>query len=542
MLYKNETTMKTRTLIAIYLILFLTGIAMNGFAQGISNSGGYITDAGTTSHSYIEFNGNVDMTLSGTTADQTKLGNVKVDFTGTGTYKLTIPNNSYVTVNGNLTLSDSLLLDANSSSNMASLITNGTVTGAYACVEQHLVRDQWHMVSSPVSSAVSGVYTGAYLYKWNEPDSTWAFITSVTEALTVTRGYHLYSVSTGPSIGPTDVKFTGLFNTGDYSTSLTYNAGSNKGDGWNEIGNPYPSALEWNSSWTKTNVDATIYIYDGTQYKTWNYNAGGTGSLSNGEIPPTQGFWVKANASSPSLTIPNAERIHSSNTFYKGDEIQNIIDIHIEGNGYSDEMCIGMYGDASDDFDSEYDAYKLMGIEAAPQLYAFDANTLYAVDLLAESYENREVSMGIRTGTDAEYTFSFEGVDNFDPSIAIYLEDKSSGEMIDLHETTSYSFYSEEGTTNNRFILHFNPDFTDVDSEVATNQIGIYAFDKTVCVNYQMAAPAQMHVFDLLGKEVINQNLSPNQLNTVAMNHEKGYYIVKVVSDGTIKTQKVFIK
>jgi len=533
--------MKTRTLIAIYLALFLAGIAMNGFAQGITNSGGYITDAGTTSNSYIEFGGSGNMTLSGTTADQTKLGNVKVDFTGTGTYKLTIPNNSFVTVNGNLTLSDSLLLDANSSSNMASLITNGTVTGAYACVEQHLVRDQWHMVSSPVSSAVSGVYTGAYLYKWNEPDSTWAFITSVTEALTVTRGYHVYSASSGSSIGPTDVKFTGLLNTGNYSPTLTYNTGSNKGDGWNEIGNPYPSVLEWNSSWTKTNVDATIYIYDGTQYKTWNYNTG-LGGLGNGEIPPTQGFWVKANASSPSMTIPNSERIHSSNTFYKDDEIQNVIGINIEGNGYSDAMRVGMYSNATDNFDSEYDAYKLMGIESAPQIYSLDANTIYAVNLLAESYGNRMIPLGLRTGVEGEYTFGFEGVDDFDPSVTIFLEDKISGEMIDLHETIAYTFFAEEGTTDDRFILHFNPDFTDVDSQVAAEQIGIYAFDKTICVNYKMEVPAQIRVFDLLGKEVINQNLSPNQLNTIAMNHEKGYYIVKVVSSRTIKTQKVFIK
>ena len=532
--------MKTRTLIAIYLILFLAGISMNGFSQGITNSGGYITDAGTTSHSYMDFSGGADMTLSGTTADQTTLGNVNLDFTGTDTYKLTIPHDSYVTVEGNLTLADSLILEANSSSNMASLITNGTVSGAYACVEQHIVRDQWHMVSSPVSSAVSGIYTGAYLYKWNEPDSTWSFITSITEALTVTRGYHLYSVSSGSSIGPTDVKFTGLLNTGNYSPSLTYNAGSNKGDGWNEIGNPYPSALEWNSSWTKSSVDATIYMYDGIQYKTWNYNTGG--SLSNGEIPPTQGFWVKANASSPSLTIPNSERVHSSNTFYKEDEIQNIIGIHITGNGYSDEMHIGMYSDATDGFDSEYDAYKLMGIEAAPQLYAYDANTLYAVDLLAESHEERDVLLGMRIGADAEYTFSFEGIDDFDPSVEVFLEDVLSGEIIDLHETVSYTFSAKEGTSEDRFILHFNPGITEINPESATNQIGIYSFDNTICVNYQMAAPAMIHVFDLLGKEVLVQNLSPNQLNTFVMNHDKGYYIVKIVSDGTNQTQKVFIK
>ena len=350
------------------------GLVTNSYSQGIeNNNGGFITGSSTN---YIKFSGSGDMTLSGTTADQTTFGNLEVDFSSSA-FKLTVPNNSYVTTNGSLLLSDSLLLEANSSSNMASLITNGSVSGIKAIVQQHISTDQWHMVSSPVSSAVSGVYTGAYLYKWNEPDSTWAFITTTTETLSVARGYHAYSASA--ISGPTDVVFTGLLNTGDYSPTITYNAGSNKGDGWNELGNPFPSALEWNSSWTKTNVDATVYIYDGTQYKTWNYNTG-LGGLGNGEIPPTQGFWVKANASSPSITIPNAERLHSSNTFYKSaDKIQDNFRINVTGNGYSDEITLGILIGSTEGFDSNYDAYKLFGIEDAPQLYSYNDETKFAI-------------------------------------------------------------------------------------------------------------------------------------------------------------------
>ena len=533
------TIMKSRTIIVLYLILFLIGLAISGFPQGIKNSGGYITGSST---SYLKFSGSGDMTLSGNTADQTTLGNVEVDLTGSGTYKLTIPYDSYVTVNGNLTLADSLLLQANSSSNMASLITNGTVSGAYAIVQQHLSADQWHMVSSPVTSAVSGVYLGIYLYKWNEPDSTWAYITSTTENLTVTRGYHAYSASSISS--PTDVEFTGLLNTGNHTVSnLTYNSGLNKGDGWNEIGNPFPSAVEWNSSWTKTNIDNTVYLYDGIQYKTWNYLLPpASNTLPNGEIPPTQGFWIKANASNPTLTIPNAQRLHSSNTFYKGGEdIQNIISINVEGNGYTDKMSVGMYENATNNFDGTYDAYKLMGIDAAPQLYSYDAINQYAVNLLTESTVNREVLLGLRTGADEAYTFSFEGIDDFDPSVEIYLEDKLSGDMINLRENDSYTFYANEVTDDERFILHFNPEFTGVNPESIANQISIYAFDQTIYINYQFSTAAQIQMYDLLGKEIMTASLNPDQLNKFIVNQEKGYYIVKVISDGMIKTQKVFI-
>ena len=77
--------------------------------------------------------------------------------------------------------------------------------------------------------------------------------------------------------------------------------------GWNLVGNPTPSTIDWNASsgWTRTNIDSTIYIWDpsaGGSYKTWN---GTTGNLGNGKIAPFQAFWVKANAASPHLKAAN---------------------------------------------------------------------------------------------------------------------------------------------------------------------------------------------------------------------------------------------
>ena len=534
-----ETIMKTRTIIVLYLILFLTGLAISGFPQGIINSGGYITGSST---SYIKFSGSGDMTLKSTTADRTTFGNMVVDFTGSGTYKLTIPDDSYITVDGNLTLSDTLLLKA-SSSGMASLITNGTVSGSYSKVEQYLTQDQWHIISSPVSSATANVYLGIYLQKWNEPDSTWVWITQITDALNVTQGYFAWSASGISS--PTTVTFDGLLNTGNQTVAnLTYNNNAGEGHGWCLVGNPYPSAVEWNSSWTKSNIDATIYIYDGTQYKTWNYNLPAiSNTLPNGEIPPTQGFWVKANASSPSMTIPNSERCHTSNSFYKGSEstIPDMLNFSITGNGYNDNMLIGTLSEATEDFDSEYDAYKLFGIEAAPQLYSYINDTKFAVNLFPEITENKVIPLGLKTGAAMEYTIEVEGLDNFDPLIYVYLEDYLTGNMTNLRENPVYTFNAGEGLDEDRFVLHFNVDITDIELTETENNISIYAFDNTVYVNYQLKAPGNVVVYDMIGKEIISENLNPGQLNKLTVNHGKGYYIVKVFSEEAVKTEKVFI-
>jgi len=274
--FKNKEIMRTTAIIVFCLILFLVGLALSGYSQGIINSGGYITGTPTN---YLKLSGSGDMILKSTTANRTSFGHVTVNLTGTDVYKVTIPDDSYITVEGNLSLSDTLEIKA-SSSGMASLITNGTVSGSKAIVEQHLNQDRWQMVSSPISSAKADVYEGVYMLDWNEKDSTWTYITSLTTPLNTTEGYFTWSSSS--KSGPTDVAYKGLLNTGNQIVSgLSYNNVLGKGHGWNLVGNPFASPIEWTSSWAKIGIDATIYVYDGTNYLTWNYNLGGFGTYAS---------------------------------------------------------------------------------------------------------------------------------------------------------------------------------------------------------------------------------------------------------------------
>ena len=540
--------MKTKTIIVFYLILFIIGLAMAGFPQGIVNDGGYIKG---TSSNYIKFSGSGNAYLIGTTADQTVLGHLNVDFTGAGTYDLTITDSSYVTVDGNLTLSDSLRLQADNNS-MASLITNGTVSGSYSIVEQYLKPDQWHMVSSPVASAQASVYSGSYLMKWNEPDSTWSFITSLTDPLVTTTGYFAWSESSISS--PTDVEYTGLINTGNKTVlNLSYNAGSDKGDGWNLVGNSYPSALEWTSSWTKSNIDATIYVYDGTQYLTWNYNLGGFGTKTDGSIPSTQGFWIKANASSPSMTLLNSERIHSSQSFYKGSDatLENIFSIEVEGNKqFTDKLILGMYPNATDLFDSEYDAYKLFGSNEAPQLYTITGSEQLSVNLFEPvGDEKKVVDLGFKTGVEGKYILDFQGLENVDKMYSIYLEDKISIlpylKLIDVRKNPEYKFNSAPGMKEHRFTLHFQKSDDNKENVMQgiENQfrLDIYAYQKNVFINYTMETKGEAVIYDLMGREILRSELDINSLNKIPVNAGQGYYIVKVFSATSVKSQKVFI-
>ncbi|MCD4745089.1 MAG: lamin tail domain-containing protein, partial [Bacteroidales bacterium] len=179
-----------------------------------------------------------------------------------------------LSVNGNLILESdatgtaSLLVYGSGAVNVAA---KGTTT-----VERYITEDAWHYISSPVDDPNTSVYTGLYLMWFNEPDSVWKYIVNADSTLaTDMQGFAIWAASW--LTGNATVSFTGSLNTGAKSISLTNTtAASHNSKGFNFVGNPYPSAVNWNNDdgngWTRTstNVDATLYI--------WNHPAGNYGT------------------------------------------------------------------------------------------------------------------------------------------------------------------------------------------------------------------------------------------------------------------------
>jgi hypothetical protein len=511
-------------------------------------NGGTDTDYATTT--------NWDPGVAPTSADNVIVPDVTNDpligaSTSVSCVNMDIMTNGVLSIRGDLTVSGTLtngagttglVIKADGSGNGSLIESNGVS----ATVEQHLSADAWHLVSLPIASAQASVYTDIYLYEWIEADSAFTEITSTSYGLSATHGYYAYSSSSISS--PTDVEFTGNLNTGDKAISwMTYNAQGYTGqDGWNLAGNPYPSGLTWDNTWSQTNLTSTVYVFDAGTTGNWiTYNYTTTlGDLTNGEIPPTQGFFVKASAASPSMTIPDAARVHTSNTFYKGSEInEGVFNINISSNEntYTDNLYLGINDEATDNFDSQFDTYKLMGLENAPQLYSFDIDSKLAVNLFPEFVGSKIIPLGLRVGIPAEYTINAENLENFDAGVEVYLQDNASGEMIDLRENPVYTFYAEQGLDESRFVLHFNPEFTDIDLNSSSNDINIYAYAKTVVVNYQLQNPGDIIVYDISGRIMAN-GFAQQGLNETKLQVESGYYFVKVISSSTIKTQKVFLR
>ena len=90
--------------------------------------------------------------------------------------------------------------------------------------------------------------------------------------------------------------FGGNLNTSDETESLSFTSGSdNSTQGWNCLGNPFSSGLDWDAITKPTGVDNAIYFTVNNTLAS--YVDGVSNNGATGLIPPMQGFFVKANQS-----------------------------------------------------------------------------------------------------------------------------------------------------------------------------------------------------------------------------------------------------
>ncbi len=84
-------------------------------------------------------------------------------------------------------------------------------------------------------------------------------VTSASCNLDPMSGYSLWTTEAGYGL----TEFEGTPNSGNQSFSLIYGGGTPTGDyGWNLVGNPYTTTINWNEVSIPANMDAAIYRFD----------------------------------------------------------------------------------------------------------------------------------------------------------------------------------------------------------------------------------------------------------------------------------------
>jgi hypothetical protein len=133
----------------------------------------------------------------------------------------------------------------------------------------------------------------------------------------------------------------------------------------------------------------------------------------------------------------------------------NLLKLTAAGNGYSDQTIVIFIPEATPGFDPQFDAYKLPGSQAAPQLYSIIPGINLAVNALPEILINLVVQLGFKVGATNNYSITATEMNSFDPSVTIYLDDTKDGVLIDLKSNPAYSFLATPDDPVQRFKLYF---------------------------------------------------------------------------------------
>ncbi len=460
---------------------------------------------------------------------------------------LTIPVTKYMTVYGSLTNNSDktgLVIKSTSSGN-GSLIIKGTVTGT-ATVERYISAytpgqdNGWHEIGSPVNNmAISGSDftpgTNDDLYVWGETNDTW--LNDKVSGNNITHfingnGYLIAYQNLSPR------NFFGTPNNTDVSILLSYTPG--QGNGWNLLGNPFPSAITWNdANWSlPATVSGTAEVWNG---RSGNYNA----VMAGGIIPSTNGFFVQTSAAA-TITIPAAARVHNTANNLKTTSAANqketlIFKISDDTNTYSDRSVLGFRINATKYWDIAFDAHKLFSfINNAPQIWTTSNGENFLVNFLPEVTTAYDVPLDFKAGVNTVYHLTIKGADSFE-NTSLILEDLQTGEKIDLSKENSYDFSATTEDDVDRFVLHING-VTDVPTFDKTAGVQVFAYGNAVYLHGQKNLKGSVSIFNTLGRKIYSGILNRMKSQKIILSQKTGIYFVRVENGNTLIISKVFIK
>jgi len=416
----------------------------------------------------------------------------------------------------------------------ASFIGSEYLSVGNALVKQDFPLTGYHYISSPVQmTTFNNVFplaqNAVWAYIYDEASGNWMNQT-IANTLAVGTGYSVNMTTPQTALFAGQLNQNPVFNTlSDVNTS-----GIPSRVGWNLLGNPFSSSIMWDAV-VKIGTDGAVYVWNGSAYVS--YNAG-IGALTGGIIPSVNGFFVKANVNNATVIVPFEARVHSNIPFYK-ESIANLLSLKAEANNYSDETFVNFNESASAAYDGQFDAYKLQNIAEAPALYSMITGDILSINALPME-GNEVVDLGFKCGVNGTYSITANGMESFDATTPVWLEDLKTGTMQNLRTNPSYSFSYTTDDNEKHFKLHFKS-ANDVPANTLSG-INIYSASRTVVINNTTTLAGEVKIYDLAGRELTHTSMNSQNETRIPVNYAVGTYLVKVITENGVASNKVFIR
>lgn len=358
-------------------------------------------------------------------------------------------------------------------------------------VEGAVVAD-WNSSSFPITGGFTGsspINTAPSMFYYDESvggnlSEGWIEYPTTTDQASLVNGvgYTVYQynsaagsdiISSRGTVINSSVTFNPTYTNDPGTDGISGTANEDANYGWNLLGNPFPSAINWDNvtlsgldddTWTGGGVTAEVAVRDdaasGFLYYSQSLNSG----TFDGIIASHQAFWVHVESpdgsGNPTTTgtviISQSAKTSANATFYRKKELdKELLRVYMSNGEVQDQTLLVFTSVGSKEYQPQYDAMKLPNDIINFSSISTD-NKILAIDALPKVTCIDSVTLNVsKNNPTGNYSLSFAGWDTFINDKKIALFDSYTGKTVNVTQESNYSFEitSEETSTGNRFII-----------------------------------------------------------------------------------------
>ncbi|HLN53748.1 MAG TPA: LamG-like jellyroll fold domain-containing protein, partial [Lentimicrobium sp.] len=364
-----------------------------------------------------------------------------------------------------------------------------------------------------------------------------------------------YAANFGSAGGERIVHTAGTVNNGNVTIELTNNNNPYT-QGFNLIGNPYPSPIDWDAAgWIKQNIDNAVYYFDAgiTDQYVGTYSSYIHGISSDGTagpvIPSQQGFFVHVSDGSypvqGSITFNNAIRVNDLNpVFHKNSATLNpLIRLSARYNDKSkaDYLVIYMLTGAPAEFNTETDALKIQNTDpGVPNIYSISADQKnVSIKALAHS-DTQVIPLILSSPVASRIYISAADIKELE-GFNVYLKDNGTGTITDLRREAGYAFDAGNETISDRFKVI-------ITKETLENEAFGNASFKTFCdagsiyIDLKLKEEqVTVQLTDLSGRQLISKSVYGEGKHCLGRVPQAGVGIVSIQTETGTASQKILL-
>jgi hypothetical protein len=531
--------------------------------------------------SYAIIDGNYDTTANGDFECCSLLVNT--------TFTLAIQANDYVLIENDLTVNGNLNVFNNGSLIQVNDLgrNTGNITYQRTAMARSLDYVYW---SSPVAAFNVNNLPNNNRYIWdttiantNGGQGNWL---AASGNMIVGKGYIARASNGSATPIATITTFNGVPNNGLISMPIQRGSyegpdysGNNGititrfGDNWNLIGNPYSSSINVEDFLNlNTNIEGAVRIwthgtlpstsienpfygsyqsnYTPDDYITYNGLGTDSGPIGfNGFMAGGQGFLVNmldGAAGSDNVIFNNSlrDKNYDNSQFYRTSNVENTsneknriwLDI-INSNNEAKRTLIGYVSNATNEKDRLYDA--ITSVNTTMNLYsiiAADKMTIQGRELPFNQED--KVQLGYFTPSTGTYSIGIAAVDGlFTSSQNIYLEDTQL-EIIHNLKQSVYSFSTNAGENNTRFILRYINETLGNDDFILNNDVLLFS-NQGIKITSSSIALTNVKIYNILGQLLLNSNaINSNTFETFKIQKNNSTLLVQITLENGVKITK----